>query len=350
MSNMQRTAQLGADFWNDSCDLRELGEAVANGAVGATSNPVIVHQAVNGAREVWFPMLDALVREHPRATEDELAWMLIERMGARAAELLAKVHERTGGRKGFLSMQVDPRLYRDPERMAAHGHRLAAVAPNVAIKIPATPAGIAAIEQLTSDGIRINATVCFTVPQALACAEAVERGVAAARARGLAIDTLLPTVTLMVGRLDDNLRRVFDREDVSIDPGHVHWAGIAVFKRARALFRERGYRATLLAAAYRHLLHWTELVGEGVILTMPYKWWKQFDASDVRPEPRLDRPVDPGIVGELYARFRDFRRAYDADGMHAGDFERYGATQHTLLQFLNGYQQLAEVVRQRMLG
>jgi transaldolase len=249
LSNMQRTAQLGADFWNDSCDLRELGEAVANGAVGATSNPVIVQQAVNGARDVWLPVLDRLAREDPHATEDDLAWRLIERMGERAAELLHPVYERTGRRKGYLSMQVDPRLYRDPERMVAHARRLAQVAPNVAVKIPATPAGITAIERLTGEGIRINATVCFTVAQALACAEAVERGAAAARSSGLDIETLLPTVTIMVGRLDDHLRRVFDREDVNIDPGFLHWSGIAAFKRARARFRERGYRATLLAAA-----------------------------------------------------------------------------------------------------
>ena len=348
-SKMQQTVALGADFWNDSCDLRELGHAVQEGATGATSNPVIVATAVKADPATWTPVLDALVSDFPHDTEDDLAWKLIEAIGRRAAALLHPVWEATRGRKGYLSMQVSPKLYRDPARMLEHGRRLASLAPNIAIKVPNTVAGVEAGEALVAEGINVNATVSFTVPQALYVAQAFERALDRARAAGRDMDRLHPYVTLMVGRLDDLLQRVMAKESVTVEPGFLHWAGVAVFKRARRLFQEKGYRSTLLSAAYRHHLHWSQLTGPGVILTMPYAWWNQFNASDVEVKARLDEPVDARVVDALLAHFPDFRRAYEPEGLRPEEFVRFGATVHTLNQFIGGYQDLLAFVRERML-
>jgi transaldolase len=348
-TKMRLTTERGADFWNDSCALNELGEAVRNGAVGATSNPVIVSTVVKADPGTWTPVLDELVLSMPEAGEDEIAWSLIEAIGKRAAALLEPVHRETGGRKGFLSMQVNPKLYRSSAKMLEHGRRLAALAPNVAIKVPATPAGVAAGVELVASGINVNATVSFTLPQALYVAQAFEGAMDRAKASGVDMPRLHPYVTLMVGRLDDLLQRVLAKEGVSIDPGYLHWAGIAVFKKARGIFRKKGYRSTLLAAAYRHHLHWSQLIGPGVVLSMPYAWWKQFEASDIEVEETLDRPVEPRIVDALYAKFKDFRRAYDENGLAPEEFVHYGATLHTLNQFIGGYQDLLAIVRERML-
>jgi transaldolase len=346
---MRLTAELGAQFWNDSCAPNELAEAVANGAVGATSNPVIVFTAVKQDPATSTALMDRLIADHPEEGEEEIAWRLIEELGRRAAGLLEPVYRETGGERGFLSMQVNPKLYRSASRMEEHGRRLAAVAPNVAIKVPATPAGIAAGAALVASGINVNATVSFTLPQALVVAEAFEAAIARAVAGGHDPRRIHPYVTLMVGRLDDHLQRVLTKESVSIDPGYLHWAGIAVFKKARRIFRERGYRSTLLAAAYRHHLHWSQLIGPGVVLSMPYAWWKQFEASDIEVRPTLDQPVEPRLVDALYAKFREFRRAYDEDGLTPDEFVHYGATIHTLNQFISGYHDLLAVVRERML-
>jgi len=348
-TRMRRTIDLGADFWNDSCALNELSEAVEGGATGATSNPVIVVTAIKADPKTWMPVLDTLIAEHPEATEEDLAWKWIEAIGRQAAALLRPVHDATGGRKGFLSMQVNPKLYRDARRMVEHGRQLASVAPNVAVKCPCTKAGLAAAEELVAAGINVNATVSFTLPQALAVAQAFERGLARAEARGFDMKRLHPYVTLMVGRLDDHLQRVWAKDGSAVDPGLLHWAGIAVFKKARAVFRERGYRGTLLAAAYRHHMHWSELVGPGVVLSMPYTWWRRFNDSDVEVAPTLDRPVEPRIVETLYRRFEDFRKAYDEDGMTPDDFVHYGPTVHTLSQFIGGYHDLMGLVRERLL-
>ena len=348
-SRMQQTVALGADFWNDSCDLKELGHAVQEGATGATSNPVIVATAIKSDQATWVPVLDALIADFPHDTEDDVAWKLIEAVGKRAAALLHPVFEKTRGKKGYLSMQVNPKFYRDPARMLEHGRRLSGVAPNVAIKVPATVEGIEAGSALVAEGINVNATVSFTVPQAVYVAQAFERALDRARAAGRDMERLHPYVTLMVGRLDDHLQRVMAKESVTIEPGFLHWAGVAVFKRAHRLFVERGYGSTLLSAAYRHHLHWSELAGPGVILTMPYAWWNQFNASDIDITARLDEPVDARVLDALQKKFKEFRRAYEEDGLKPEEFVRYGATIHTLNQFIGGYQDLLGFVRERML-
>ena len=109
------------------------------------------------------------------------------------------------------------------------------------VKIPVTRAGISAIEEATYQGISINATVCFTLPQCVAVAEAVERGLDRER-EGKEIATMGPVCTIMVGRLDDWLKVLAEKNNIAIDPGYLEWAGVAVFKRTYQLFRKRGYR------------------------------------------------------------------------------------------------------------
>ena len=125
------------------------------------------------------------------------------------------------------------------------------------------------------------------------------------------------------GRLDR--RSLVKRDGVLDDPGDVHWAGIACLKRAYAIFQERGYRARLLAAAYRHHLHWSELIGGDIVLTIPYAWQRLFNESDIEVVPgwtsRCRRRSSRSSTGS----FPDFRRAYDPDGMTVEEFDSFGA-------------------------
>ena len=120
-------------------------------------------------------------------------------------------------------------------------------------------------------------------------------------------------------------------------------------KKAYVLFKRRGYRTRLLAAAYRHHLHWSELIGGDVILTIPCAWQRLFNESDIEVVPRMDDPVPQDAVDELYRRFPDFRRAYDVDGMRPEDFDSYGATTRTLRGFISSYHDLVAVIRDFML-
>jgi transaldolase len=341
-----RTAQFGAtDYWNDSCVVEELRYAIERGAVGATSNPSIVLEVLAKEKPVWVPRVRELAAANPTWTEVELTWAIVEEMAARGAAELYPIFEREGGRKGRISVQTNPANYPNAERMVEQAVRFASLAPNIQVKFPNTSAGLVAIEEATARGVNINATVSFTLPQALAAAEAVERGLDRRARSGGDVASMTPIVTLMIGRLDDWMKVLVERDGLSVDPAALDWAGIAVCKRAYRMFHERGYRSRLLVAAYRHHLHWTEFVGGEISMTMPHAWQTRFNASGIVPTARIDVPVDPGLVGELCERIPDFRRAYEPDGLTVPEFDTYGATVRTLRGFIKAYHDLVAAIR-----
>ena len=333
------------DYWNDSCAVDELAYAVARGATGATSNPSIVLEVLKKERAHWLPRIRALAEANPAWTETELTWALIEEMAVRGAGVLEPVFTAEEGRKGRLSLQTNPANFPNTGRMLEQGLHFASLAPNMQVKFPATAAGLWAIEQATATGVSINATVSFTLPQAIAVAEAVERGLDAFKAAGGDPATVTPVCTLMIGRLDDWMRVLVERDEIAVHPDALDWAGIAVFKRALGVYRERGYRARLLAAAYRHRLHWTELVGGDVILTMPHAWQVRFNASGITPDDRIDELVPLHLLADLLERIPDFARAYEPDGLTIDEFATYGPTVRTLRGFIKSYHDLVGAVR-----
>jgi transaldolase len=320
-------------LWNDSCSIKELTSSISHGALGATCNPVIVSNVLNQEWDLWKDRIPQIISENPSATEDEIAWKLIEEMSVKAAALMMPIFEKEKGRNGRLSIQTDPRLYRDSERIVSQAVRFNRLAPNIIVKIPVTNAGITAIEEATFLGVSINATVSFTLPQAIAVAEAVERGLTRREKEGKDINSMGPVCTIMVGRLDDHLKAVAEKENIITNPEVLDWAGIAVMKKAYQIYNERGYRLRLLSAAFRNHRHWSEFIGGNIVISPPWLWQKRFNDSDVTIENRMDIPVNPKIISELEKKFLDFRRAYDEKGMTPAEFDHFGATVATLRQF-----------------
>lgn len=345
----QTAATTATDYWNDSCSIQELTYAIGNGAVGATSNPTIVLAVLKKELSAWRERILGMIAENPTWSEVEITWKLIEEMAVKATGLLAPIYERERGKKGRLSVQTNPTFYRNADAIVVQALRFHALAANIQVKIPVTRAGITAIEEATYRGINVNATVCFTVPQAIAVAEAVERGLRRREAAGQDSSGMSPVCTIMIGRLDDWLKVVAKRDDILVTPGYLDWAGIAAMKKAYGIFQQRGYRARLLAAAYRHYLHWSELIGGDLILTIPYEWQLLFNRSNVEVKPRMETPVDPRIIGELCGKLPDFCRAYDENGLSIEEFDRYGATVRTLRSFIGSYSELLAFVRDFML-
>lgn len=346
---LQTATSTPTDYWNDSCSVEELRYAIARGAVGATSNPTIVHNVLKQEMTLWRDRILQLIADNPTWTEDRLTWKLFEEIAVRGAEMLLPVFEREKGRKGRLSIQTNPTFYRDPEALVEQAVHFSGLAPNLQVKLPVTKAGITAVEEATYRGININGTVSFTVPQTLAVAEAVERGLKRREAEGKPTDDMTPVCTLMVGRLDDWMHVLAKRDQILVTPGTLDWAGIACIKKTYGIYKERGYRTRLLAAAYRHHLHWSELIGGDLTLTIPYEWQRLFNASDIPVKERFYEPVPPMVLDTLYEKFADFRRAYDADGLRVDEFDSYGATVRTLRAFIGSVHDLIALVRDVML-
>lgn len=336
-------------LWNDSASIQELTYSIEHGAVGATCNPVIVLGVLKKEMGLWKDRICSMIAESPTAGEEEIAWQLVREISIKGAAVLKPIFDAQQGKNGRLSIQTDPRLYRNTHAIVEQASEFSQLAPNMIVKIPVVKAGIPAIEEATYRGVSINATVCFTLPQCIAVAEAVERGLKRRERERKDISSMGPVCTIMVGRLDDWLKVLIEKDNISIDPGYLEWAGVAVFKKTYQIFRERGYRIRLLSAAFRNHMHWSEMIGGDVVISPPYSWQVRFNASDIEVRPRINQPVDPHVVEELLRKFPDFRRAYSDDGLAIDDFDTFGPTRRTLRQFITACHDLDALVRDFML-
>ena len=344
-SPLQRMAsEFPTDYWNDSCSSAELTYAIDNGAVGATSNPTIVGTVMQQEYDYWAPRVVEVAAAHWAWTDQQVTWQVIEEMAVRGLALLEPIHDREQGRKGRLSIQTNPTFARTTDLMVEQARHFDTLAPNVQVKFPTTSAGLAAMEQVTYEGISINATVSFTVAQAVAVGAAVERALERREAEGLDTATMSPVCTIMIGRTDDWVKKALDRDGVVVDPAAPDWAGLAVFKRAFAIYAEHGYRTRLLAAAYRHHRHWSELIGGDISMTIPAAWQRRFNGSDIEVRARFDDPVPSEHVETLLAHSPEFVQAFEPDGLSVEDFETYGATLRTLRAFIASYWELVGTI------
>lgn len=333
-------------IWMDSCGEEALNFGLERGIVGATSNPVIVGAVIKQELPFWEERIKSYIKEMPEATEEDIAWSVIYEAGRERSKKLLPVFEESKGKKGRLSIQTNARFYRSPSRMVEQAEVLNALGKNMQVKSPASAAGIEAFEEMTYRGISINATVSFTVPQAIAVAEAVERGLNRREAEGLPINEMAPVCTLMIGRLDDWLK-IDTKKIALVYPECMEWAGVAVMKKAYRIFRERGYRTRLLSAAYRNRYHWSELVGGELSMTIPFDWYKKINDCKAPVENRIDIPVEQRYLDELLT-LPEFCKAYNENGMKPAEFEEFGAFRRTIQGFISGYDDLLKLIRDYM--
>ncbi|MDF1488089.1 transaldolase family protein [Tessaracoccus caeni] len=330
-------------LWNDSSDLDELKQSISFGGVGATCNPVIAYTTISKHLDIWAPRIKAIADANPTWGLADIGWQAVKDMSVEAAELLEPAFEEYKGRNGRLSVQTDPRFFRNAKALADQAEEFHNLAKNIVVKIPATKTGIEAIEDATRRGVSINVTVSFSVPQAVEAAEAIERGLKAREAEGHDVSEMGPVVTIMGGRLDDWLKGVVARDKIFLDPSALEWAGVACLKKAHHIFKERGLRSRVLSAAFRNVLQWSELVGGDLVVSPPFAWQKIVQNSDYKVVPKIDEPVSEYYIEQL-RRIPDFVRAYEVDGMPIEEFENFGPTRKTLRQFLQADADLDQLV------
>ena len=315
-------------WWHDSADPAELSVGLAHGASGATTNPVLAAQALSAHPEAWAEMLAAVPENLSGEAKGEA---LMSGVVRRVAGMLEPVHRRLAGKEGYACAQVNPGRPADVEAMLAMARRFHALAPNIAVKLPVTAAGLEVLEECVAEGITVTATVSFTVPQVIAVAERYRRGLARARQAGKPQGQCFAVI--MIGRLDDYLRDVALDRKAPVSESDIRQAGLAVTKRAYAIFQERGYEATLIIAALRGPHHMVGLAGGRLIMSVHPKVQAQLLAPGVPREVRIDVPVDPEVVRRLET-VPDFVRAYEPEGLKPEEFITYGVTQRTLAQFV----------------
>ena len=327
--------QTATRWWHDSADPGELELGLRRGASGVTTNPVLAVTAVKNNRERWRADVDrALARRLPA---EQKAEALVEIAVTRAAEQLLPAFHRSGGRTGFVCAQVNPIRAADRNCMYPMAKRFHGWAPNIAVKLPATAAGLDVLEECVAEGITVTATVSFTVPQVVAVAERHRAGSRRATANGITPGQCFAVI--MIGRLDDYLREVQNDSQPAVAESDIVQAGLAVTKRAYSIYKEREYDAVLLVAALRGAHHLTELAGADLLMSIHPTYQEVLVSQDFVHELRIDRPIPEDVIRRL-EQIPDFPRAYEPDGMTPGEFLGFGLSQRTLGQFIESWKQL----------
>ena len=323
-------------WWHDSADPDELSRGLAQGAVGVTTNPFLSNLALRAHPARWVQERGPLPHDLTAEARAE-AWMQV--VVQHAAGRLLSVYESTAGKQGYVCAQVNPVQAGNRESMLAMARRLAAWSPNIAVKLPATAAGLDVLEECAAEGITVTLTVSFIVPQVVAIAERYRRGLARARAAGKTPGRCFSV--MMIGRLDDYLRDIAVDRRAEISEADIRQAGLATVKRAYSIYKEHGYEATLLIAALRGNHHMLGLVGADLIMSIHPTIQATLVQPDVPRELGIDAPV-PAEVIERLRRLPEFVRSYEPDGMPPEDFMAFGLTQRTLTQFIESGWRLLE--------
>ncbi|MEW6402340.1 MAG: transaldolase family protein, partial [Chloroflexota bacterium] len=277
----------------------------------------------------------------------------------RGAELYVPIFRATNGRFGWISGQLDPRLFTETERMVHDAEELAALSPNVMIKVPASMQGIDVVRTLTSKGISTNTTVCFTLPQILASADAAMEGIRIAEQNKVDLSKWRAVITMMIGRLTEH--EVLDvqaaRKNIRLSWQDKHWFGIAVFRRAYRILTEGGYASKMLACSMRagplvagKMRFWDvqKLAGGDIVYTCPpYVLEPLFEiGDDLIFEPEIEKDV-PEEVMEKLLKIPYCIQAYDPNGLALEQFNDHPSTVSTVEAFSQGFAGLEGYIQGR---
>ena len=313
-------------WWTDTAEINTMDEAIENGATGVTTNPILIKKSLYGNPDFWRPYLKSAVGlEGDAKAEEILRCVTVE-----VAKKFLPIYEKMDGKQGFVCAQVNPKKQGDTAAMVEMGKRLAAWAPNIAVKVPATAAGIRAIEELAAEGITTVGTVSFSTPQAVAVAAAQQRGLDRCRAAGKKPGMAFSVI--MVGRLDDYLRDIAKDMQSDVAESDIIQAGTAAIKKAYAICKERGYESKLMPAGMRGGYHATALAGADMTMSL-----SAGILTALGKETEFVTHIDEAVSDETIAQLNtipEFVRAYNVEKMPEEEFIRFGASQRTLSQFV----------------
>lgn len=314
--------RLGQSVWLDQIDRTMIRSGLLAryrdaGVSGVTANPTIFARALESS--------DAYADEIARRLEarqepESIVWdLLIEDVQA-AADVFRPVYDREHGGDGFVSIEVSPEIAGDTERTIAAARELQrrCARPNVMVKIPATPAGLPAIQTMIADGANINVTLIFGIERYVKVVEAFLAGLEQHRARGGDLGRVHSVASFFVSRVDtkvdEQLTKKMEQLDSTRRPeleGLLGRAAVANSKLAYALFTQlhSGSRWDALRSAgaavqrclwaststknprYRDTMYVEELIGPATINTMPVATFEAFrDHGQV--ELTLQKDVD----------------------------------------------------------
>jgi len=326
---------------------------------GCTTNPPLSLQAVRSDPELWNVWIDELILNNPDLSLKEQTWLTYKEVVRRGAEMYMPIYEASRGNFGWISGQLDPRLFSEIERMVREAEELSMLSPNVMIKVPASMQGIEVVRVLASKGISTNTTVCFTLPQIMASANATMEGMQQARESGVDLSHWRAVITMMVGRLTE--RETLDvqaaRRNIQLSWQDKHWFGIAVFRRAYQLLQDGGYASKMLAcslrdgpviAGKRRFWDVEKIAGGEIVYTCPpYVLEPLFEFGD---ELIFNTEIEDEVPWEVMEKLLKIPyciQAYEPNGLALEQFNDHPATVSTVQAFSKGFSGLETYISDR---
>ena len=319
--------------------------AVGSLLQGVTTNQPLTWQVLEKHPAPWRAWLEAEARKTPGLPVQEAMWRLFIEIAARGAAMVWPLADANRFRCGQICCQVDPRDMTNLDAMLVQARRIHAAAPNIMVKLPGTKEGVDAVRILAAEGVPTNVTLGFTVPQLVAVGEAAKAGLVEAHRRGTNLRYWRSCAGMMLGRYEDHplLQAQAKERGITLSVADLRWAGIAIFRKAHQLYRERGYPTKLMAASMRvgptvdgvmRVWHLEKLAGANAVLTVFPNILEGFLMTyGTAPLPsQIDAPI-PADVMERLMRIPYFSEAYDEGGMTPEQFVAHPALQVTAASF-----------------
>jgi transaldolase len=327
---------------------------------GCTTNPSLSWQAVKSDPEFWNEWLDDLIQTNSGLSVKELVWLTYKEVVKRGAKMYMPIFEASNRRFGWISGQLDPRLFTETDQMVRDAEELSALSPNVMVKVPASMQGIDVVKILTSRGISTNTTVCFTLPQILASANAAMEGIKIAEQNKVDLGKWRAVITMMIGRLTEHevLDVQAERQNIKLSWQDKHWFGISVFRRAYRMLKDGGYASKMLACSMRagpvvagKMRFWDvqKIAGGDIVYTCPpYVLEPLFDiGEDLVFEPEIEKEVPQDVMDKLL-KIPYCIQAYDPNGLALEQFNEHPSTISTVEAFSKGFTGLEDYIEERM--
>jgi transaldolase len=329
---------------------------------GVTTNPPLSLAAVKDNPRFWADFIKDLIRKNPGKNVEEIFWMTYKEVVKLGSQFFLPVWEKSKHAHGYLSGQVDPRDCYDADRMLAQGLDIAQIAPNVMVKVPGTREGYTVIEELTARGIATNNTLAFTVPQFVACQEAIQKGLKRARENGVDLFRWRSVITHMSARYGTlgDLKAQADSRGIDLSEADIRWAELSIFKRAYQMLQEKNHPSKMLMCSMRispptndgskASWHIEKIAGADVVYTCPPGYIEELmgvedQLKPFNPEAIYEKPPQASL--EKLLRIPYFRQAYEPDGMAKEKFNQQGALVATAAEFSKATRGTVDFVAQQ---
>lgn len=322
---------------------------------GVTTNPPLSQQAIDDDPAFWEKVAGDILAENSGLDKEGLFWELYKTVVKRGSEMYLPLFEASKYKEGFLSGQVDPRSVFDKEAMIRQAEDIAAINPNVMVKVPGSKQGYEVIEHLTAKGIPTNNTLTFVFPQLKDCADTVKRGLETARKNGVDLSKWRSVITHMEGRFGNlgGLKDFAAEAGVELSDGEIRLAELAIFKKAYKYLKDNDLPSKMLSCSLitgptvdgdDRIWHLEEKAGASTVVTCPPSFIdKVINLPGVEKinleKDRILEDIPRDLMDKLM-RVPYFEKGYAEDGYTRDEYSTIIPLQKTAEQFSNATEKM----------